>query len=522
MIQIFLITLLAALLVLYTFFPNTWRSLMARDIEAYPYARRADHRLALVATRNPFRPSGPPVCMAKLIMQRHKINQSISRNNNKSKRSSPRLIPIPKLPAIHVPPPPTPIPTAIKSTRPPPPPPAPVLIPPPVHEPSHSHSIPAPLTLPLLSSHIPTASSSPPSSSSSLPLEPSPLHPPHPHPSIHPDSLRHPSTLTLTNTDMNVYPPATAPDITPTPNNDAKHTPILPTPNLPSPSPTPTRTSINSLPPLLLPLAGLDSKTQFDRGLDAPRSFAHPVHGRGSGGVSGVAKADVGDREDGGGREAAHVRSGPALHAQTRDSAHEYPRARGQPNAQVHDCDCDCDDKYEYANEEDLRLRLRGNGSGRGLGERDAWFTPSLASVSLSLPFRPASPLTPNTSPLNNNTNNNTTHPLNVNTNTHTNANTAPATVDVDVRIKFTFKGCDTPFVFPLPLALYPAGGGISGVGGVGGISGIGGVSGRRGTMMMKGSPRMKGGWRGVEVGEGALWVGRSIINVERQTSNIQ
>ncbi|KAH8118470.1 hypothetical protein DFH11DRAFT_674570 [Phellopilus nigrolimitatus] len=34
------------------------------------------HDMNLVAIRNPVRESGPPVCMAKLIMLRHKINQS--------------------------------------------------------------------------------------------------------------------------------------------------------------------------------------------------------------------------------------------------------------------------------------------------------------------------------------------------------------------------------------------------------------------------------------------------------------
>ncbi|KIJ70448.1 hypothetical protein HYDPIDRAFT_122277 [Hydnomerulius pinastri MD-312] len=32
--------------------------------------------LALVAYRNPFRETGPPVCMAKLIMLRHKMQTS--------------------------------------------------------------------------------------------------------------------------------------------------------------------------------------------------------------------------------------------------------------------------------------------------------------------------------------------------------------------------------------------------------------------------------------------------------------
>ncbi|KAI5124745.1 hypothetical protein M0805_005379 [Coniferiporia weirii] len=34
------------------------------------------HDINLVALRNPVRETGPPVCMAKLIMLRHKINQN--------------------------------------------------------------------------------------------------------------------------------------------------------------------------------------------------------------------------------------------------------------------------------------------------------------------------------------------------------------------------------------------------------------------------------------------------------------
>ncbi|KLO16359.1 hypothetical protein SCHPADRAFT_995182 [Schizopora paradoxa] len=34
------------------------------------------HDMNLVSLRNPIRETGPPVCMAKLIMLRHKINQS--------------------------------------------------------------------------------------------------------------------------------------------------------------------------------------------------------------------------------------------------------------------------------------------------------------------------------------------------------------------------------------------------------------------------------------------------------------
>ncbi|KAF9495712.1 hypothetical protein BDN71DRAFT_1447140 [Pleurotus eryngii] len=209
MIQLIILTLLAALLVLYTFFPAAWRALMARDIEAYPYYSSSharfgaysryggyngnghDRGLMGVAMRHPFRASGPPACMAKLIMQRHKIHQSIARTNKSKKSPSPSarlpsspssaptrlrqpvplhaevqvprpqirvripsmptLPAMPSMPTIRVPPPPTaprlpmdPVSSVDVGTvkgdvvgRPTPPTPAPVLVPPPVHELSH-------------------------------------------------------------------------------------------------------------------------------------------------------------------------------------------------------------------------------------------------------------------------------------------------------------------------------------------------------------------------------------------------
>ncbi|KII95920.1 hypothetical protein PLICRDRAFT_97874 [Plicaturopsis crispa FD-325 SS-3] len=38
---------------------------------------------AVVASRNPFRETGPPACMAKLIMLRHKMDQSNARKHRR-------------------------------------------------------------------------------------------------------------------------------------------------------------------------------------------------------------------------------------------------------------------------------------------------------------------------------------------------------------------------------------------------------------------------------------------------------
>ncbi|KAG0699867.1 hypothetical protein DFH29DRAFT_28501 [Suillus ampliporus] len=69
MFSMFLVTFLSAVILLCLFSPAVRRSIMAGDdiLDAH------ESGLALVASRNPFRESGPPVCMAKLIMLRHKI-----------------------------------------------------------------------------------------------------------------------------------------------------------------------------------------------------------------------------------------------------------------------------------------------------------------------------------------------------------------------------------------------------------------------------------------------------------------
>ncbi|KAK7060207.1 hypothetical protein VNI00_000972 [Paramarasmius palmivorus] len=58
----------AILLFVYLFMPALWRSLIAADdCDAH------ESSLALVAARNPFRETGPPANMAKLILLRHKV-----------------------------------------------------------------------------------------------------------------------------------------------------------------------------------------------------------------------------------------------------------------------------------------------------------------------------------------------------------------------------------------------------------------------------------------------------------------
>ncbi|KAK7695456.1 hypothetical protein QCA50_000092 [Cerrena zonata] len=66
----FIVSLLAALLLCCLLFPSVWASMAGDELlDAH------EAGLALVASRNPVRETGPPACMAKLIMLRHKINQ---------------------------------------------------------------------------------------------------------------------------------------------------------------------------------------------------------------------------------------------------------------------------------------------------------------------------------------------------------------------------------------------------------------------------------------------------------------
>ncbi|KAK2466423.1 hypothetical protein APHAL10511_002065 [Amanita phalloides] len=68
---------IAALVFVYFFLPAVWRSLMIVDeaLDAH------EAGVTLVASRNPFRETGPPANMAKLILLRHKIQ-----TNNRKRR----------------------------------------------------------------------------------------------------------------------------------------------------------------------------------------------------------------------------------------------------------------------------------------------------------------------------------------------------------------------------------------------------------------------------------------------------
>ncbi|OAX43054.1 hypothetical protein K503DRAFT_681959 [Rhizopogon vinicolor AM-OR11-026] len=72
MSHMFLLTFFSAVILLCLFSPAVRRSIMAGDdmLDAH------EAGLALVAFRNPVRETGPPACMAKLIMLRHKIQTS--------------------------------------------------------------------------------------------------------------------------------------------------------------------------------------------------------------------------------------------------------------------------------------------------------------------------------------------------------------------------------------------------------------------------------------------------------------
>ncbi|EIW61292.1 uncharacterized protein TRAVEDRAFT_26938 [Trametes versicolor FP-101664 SS1] len=96
-----LLSFLASLLLCCLCFPSVWTSITGGDEFDMHEAG-----LAVVASRTPFRESGPPACMAKLIMLRHKIQQDntkrrnhtsqarrVSRTFNASPARSPRNVP---------------------------------------------------------------------------------------------------------------------------------------------------------------------------------------------------------------------------------------------------------------------------------------------------------------------------------------------------------------------------------------------------------------------------------------------
>ncbi|PSS37322.1 hypothetical protein PHLCEN_2v799 [Hermanssonia centrifuga] len=64
----FVVSLFAALVLCSLMFPSVWVSMAGDDfLDAH------EAGLALVSARNPVRETGPPACMAKLIMLRHKV-----------------------------------------------------------------------------------------------------------------------------------------------------------------------------------------------------------------------------------------------------------------------------------------------------------------------------------------------------------------------------------------------------------------------------------------------------------------
>jgi hypothetical protein len=88
MSHMFLLTFFSALILLCLFSPVVRRSIMAGDdmLDAHeaglalvafrePYSRATSACLVNTYTGNPVRESGPPACMAKLIMLRHKVRK---------------------------------------------------------------------------------------------------------------------------------------------------------------------------------------------------------------------------------------------------------------------------------------------------------------------------------------------------------------------------------------------------------------------------------------------------------------
>ncbi|KAI5894279.1 uncharacterized protein SCHCODRAFT_02498864 [Schizophyllum commune H4-8] len=71
MVAAAMLSSLAALLVVYLFMPALWLSFLNDDPFDYH-----DHGRTLVASRNPFRETGPPANMAKLILLRHKQQEA--------------------------------------------------------------------------------------------------------------------------------------------------------------------------------------------------------------------------------------------------------------------------------------------------------------------------------------------------------------------------------------------------------------------------------------------------------------
>ncbi|KAF8204853.1 hypothetical protein BJ912DRAFT_1052173 [Pholiota molesta] len=88
MLALMTLSSLAALLFVYIFMPALWHSIIAVDdsLDAH------EGGLAVVASRNPFRETGPPANMAKLILLRHKTFTSLPADSNKQQEAS-QLLP---------------------------------------------------------------------------------------------------------------------------------------------------------------------------------------------------------------------------------------------------------------------------------------------------------------------------------------------------------------------------------------------------------------------------------------------
>ncbi|KAG6831874.1 hypothetical protein H0H92_006991 [Tricholoma furcatifolium] len=97
MLALMMLSSLAALLFVYIFMPALWLSIMAVDdsLDAH------ETDIAVVASRNPFRESGPPANMAKLILLRHKIQTSNRKRRSSShSRQTSRVIPARSKPPV--------------------------------------------------------------------------------------------------------------------------------------------------------------------------------------------------------------------------------------------------------------------------------------------------------------------------------------------------------------------------------------------------------------------------------------
>ncbi|KXN87952.1 hypothetical protein AN958_07962 [Leucoagaricus sp. SymC.cos] len=86
MLALMALSSLSALLVVYFLMPTLWLHIISVDDSL----DRHEAGLTLVASRNPFRETGPPANMAKLILLRHKIQTS---NRRRRSSSHPRQVP---------------------------------------------------------------------------------------------------------------------------------------------------------------------------------------------------------------------------------------------------------------------------------------------------------------------------------------------------------------------------------------------------------------------------------------------